>query len=72
MSRDSSKQHFRSEKLDTKSGYLNFDTMEKADAKKKTDFGTLRPFKPTFSSEYDLTFEVIAVSSGAEVEEGSK
>ena len=32
-------------KLDTKSGYSNFDTIEKADAKKKTEFWHTEAFR---------------------------
>ena len=32
--------------------------MKKADAKKKTDFGTLRPVEPAFSSQCDFAFKV--------------
>ena len=34
----------------------NFNTMDKADTKNKTDFGTLRPFEPMFSSECKFRF----------------
>ena len=36
---------FYYKKLDTKSGYSNFDTMEKADAKKKTEFWHTEAFR---------------------------
>ena len=43
-------------RLDTKSGYQNFNTMKEAEAKKKAVFCTLGPFEPTFSSECHFTF----------------